>query len=132
MVDERGSSADNALPRTMKRLQILLLSGFDRNEPHRRAQSGFVNSLCIRRVVLGSFDEGLHKPWIDQQHLTAIGQKAAAPEMRAGAGLHGDGFWSEVLDRLEQFGPANLARKDHPVAVDSVTVKRALTEIYGE
>jgi hypothetical protein len=64
MIDKRGSSVDNALPRTMKRLQILLLSGFDRNEPHRRARSGFVNSFCIRRVVLGPFDEGLHKPGI--------------------------------------------------------------------
>ena len=116
----------------MKRLQILLLGGFDRDEPHRRAQSGFVNSLCVRRVVLGSFDERLHKARIDQQNSTAIGQKAPAPKMRAGASFHGDGFWSEFLDRLEQFGAAHLARKDHPIAVDAMTVKRALPEIDGE
>ena len=132
MIDECSSGADNALPCAMKGLQILLLGGFDRNEPHRRAQSGFVNSLCIRRIVLGSLDEGLHKTRIDQQNLTAIGQKAPAPKMCAGAGLHGDGFRSEFLDRLDQFGAANLARKNHPIAVDSVTVKRALPEIDGE
>src|ERR1700722_19045109 len=129
MIDERGSSADNALPRTMKRLQILLLSRFDRNASHRRAPRRLITSICVRGILLGPLLERLHKSRIDQQNLTAIGQKAAAPEMRAGAGLHGDGFRSEVLDRLEQFGPANLARKDHPVAVDSVTVKRALPEI---
>src|SRR5277367_3402236 len=132
MIDERSSGADNALPRTMKRLQILLLRGFDRNEPHRRTQSRFEYSLCIRGIILGPLHERLHKSRINQQNLTAIGQKAAAPEMRAGAGLHGDGFRSEFLDRLDQFGAADLARKNHPVAVDSVTVKRALPEIDGE
>src|SRR6202789_1689822 len=132
MIDECSSGADNALPCAMKGLQILLLGGFDRDEPHCRAQCGFVNSFCIRRIVLGPLDERLHETRIDQQNLMPIGQKVPAPKMCAGAGLHGDGFRSEVLDRLEQFGPANLARKDHPVAVDSVTVKRALPEIDSE
>ena len=132
MIDERSSSADNALPCTMKGLQILLLDGFDRNEPHRRTQSGFVNSLCIRRIVLGPLYEGLHKSRIDQQNPTVIGKKEPAPKMCAGASFHGDGFRSELLDRLEQLAAAHLARKDHPIAVNSVTVKRTLAEIDGE
>jgi hypothetical protein len=132
MVDERGSSADNALPRTMKRLQILLLSGFDRNEPHCRARSGFVNSLCIRRVVLGPFDEGLHEPWIDQKNPTTIGKKAPAPMVRAGARLHRNSLRSQFLDRFKQFGAARLTRNDNAIVIDAMAVKRALPEIDGK
>ena len=89
-------------------------------------------SFCIRRIVLGPLHERLHETRIDQQNLMAIGQKTPAPIMCAGAGLHCDGFRSEFLDRLDQFGAADLARKNHPIAVDSVTVKRALPEIDGE
>jgi len=132
MIDERGSSADNALPRTMKRLQILLLSGFDRNESHRRAQSGFVNSLRVRRIVLGPFHERLHKPGIDQQDPAAVCKKLPTPVVRAGARLHGDGFRTQFLDCLEQFGAADLTRDDNAVVIDAMTVKRPLPEIDGE
>src|SRR6185312_8172233 len=132
VVDKRSPSADNALPRSMKRLQILLLSGFDRNESHRRAKRGFIDSLCVRRVVLGSLHERLHKPGIDQQDSASIGQQASTPEMGAGASLHGNGFRSGFLDRLKQLGAAHLPRKDYPIAVNAVTVKRALPEIDGE
>src|ERR1700677_1185870 len=101
MIDERSAGADNALPCTMKRLQILLLGGFDRNEPHRRTQSGFVNALRTRRVVLGPLHERLHESRIDQQDPVAIGKKAPAPKMCAGASLHSDRLWSEFVDRLE-------------------------------
>ena len=116
----------------MKRLQVLLLGGFDRDESHCRAQGGFINGLCVRRVVLGSLHERLHKPGIDQQNPASIGQKAPTPEMGAGASFHSDSFRSEFLDRLEQLGAAHLPRKDNPIAVDAMTVKRALPEIDGE
>ena len=116
----------------MKRLQILLLSGFDRNEPHRRSQSGFVNSLRIRRIVLGPLHEGLHETRIDQQDPVAIGQKASAPKMCARASLHGDGFRTQFLDRLKQFGAARLTRNDNAILIDAVAVKRALPEVDGE
>ena len=132
MVNERCSRADHAFPRAMKRLQILLLSGFDRNEPHRRSQSGFVNSLRIRRIVLGPLHEGLHETRIDQQDPVAIGQKASAPKMCARASLHGDGFRTQFLDRLKQFGAARLTRNDNAILIDAVAVKRALPEVDGE
>ena len=109
-----------------------MLGGFDRNEPHRRTQSGFVNSLRIRRIVLGPLHEGLHESRIDQQDPVAIGKKAPAPKMCAGASLHSDRFWREFVDRLEQLEAARFARNDHAIAVDAVTMKRALPEFDGE
>ena len=113
-------------------MQILLLGGFDRYESHRRAQRGFIDCLCVRRVVLGSLHERLHKPGIDQQDSASFGQQAPTPEMGAGASFNSDGFWSKFLDRLKQLGAAHLTRKDHSIAVDAMTVKRPLPKIDGE
>jgi len=116
----------------MERLQILLFGRFDRNEAHRRAQSCFINSLCIRRIVLGSLDERLHKTRIDQQNPMAISKKAPTPIVRAGAGLHRNGLRSQFLDRLEQFGSTRLARNDHAIAIDAMAVKRAFSKINSK
>ena len=117
------------LPCAMKRLQILLLGGLDRHEPHRRPQSGFVNSLGIRRIVLGSFDEGLHKPGIDQQDPAVIGKKTPAPIMRAGASFHDDGFRTQLLNGLKKSRATDLTRNDHAISINAMAVERALTEI---
>ena len=109
MVDKGRSSTDDAITRAMKRLKILLFGRFDRHEAHRRAQSRFIDSFGIRRVVLGSFDEWLHEARIDQENPMARSKKAPTPIVRASARLHRDRLWSQFLDRLDQLGPTRLA-----------------------
>ena len=59
MVDKGGSSTNDTLASTMKRLQVLLFDRFDRHKTHCRAQGCFVNCFGIRRVIFRSFDERL-------------------------------------------------------------------------
>src|ERR1700758_4590448 len=98
MIDKSCPGADDAVTRAVKRVKILLFGRFDRHEPHCWARGGFVNSFGIRRVVLGSFDKRLHEAWIDQQNpAAASSEKAPAPIVRAGARLHRDRLWSQLL-----------------------------------
>ena len=132
MVDKGCAGTDDAIPRAVKRLKILLFSRFDRHEAHRRAHSRFINSFGIRRVVLGSFDEWLHEARIDQENPMARGKKAPAPIVRAGASLHRDRLWSQFFDRLDQLRAARLARDDHAIVIDGMNVKRTFTEINSK
>jgi hypothetical protein len=77
VIDERGSGVVNAIPYAMKRLQILLANGFDRNEAHRRTYRRLINRLRIRRIVLRPFDERLYEAWVDQSDGAAFGEETA-------------------------------------------------------
>ena len=100
MIDQSRSLADQPVSGTMKRLQVLLVRRLHRYEAHCRTHRCFENRLRVDRIVLGAFDERLHKTRIDEAHLAAGGEPASSPIMRAGAGLHRDCRRPQVADHF--------------------------------
>ena len=97
MVDERCSCADDALPRAMKRLQVLLLGGFDWDESHRRAQGGFDKSpLRPTASFLDPFTNGFTNQGLISRTRRPSARKRRPQIMGAGASFHSDGFRSEL------------------------------------
>ena len=90
LIDDAGALADQPLPHPVQCLQIQLLRGLGRHEPHRRALHGFSNRFGIIEVVLlslaiGADIFGRHQPGIVTERC-----EFAAQVMCADAGFHTD------------------------------------------
>src|ERR1019366_2745839 len=69
LVDDRGSSCDQAITHTMQCLQIELVIGLDRHKSHVLAIHCLGNRFCIKEVVLVRLHKWLHELSRDERHV---------------------------------------------------------------
>src|ERR1017187_10319527 len=83
LVDDRGSSRDQAVAHTMQRLQIQLVIRFDRHKSHVLAIHCLSNGLCIQEVVLVRLHKRPHELSRYQLHVMALFTQSTTKEVRA-------------------------------------------------
>jgi hypothetical protein len=94
-----GSLFDEALTTPVKCQYGLLLSGFDRHEPHVRSSDGFTNSFSVCSIMLIGFNIGFDELRGHQFDIMAHRYQFIGPEMSRCTGLHADpnrvGCWQK-------------------------------------
>jgi hypothetical protein len=85
-----GSLFDEALTTPVKCQYGLLLSGFDRHEPHVRSSDGFTNSFSVCSIMLIGFNIGFDELRGHQFDIMAHRYQFIGPEMSRCTGLHAD------------------------------------------
>ena len=81
MVDDGGSTGDEAITHTMHRLQVELVVGLDRNEAHVLPIDSFGDRFRIEEVVLVRLQLRLYELARDESHVVSLAAQGCADEM---------------------------------------------------
>src|SRR5210317_2189477 len=120
----------------MDRLDVLLLDGLERHEPHVRARDCLADRFSIVAVILVALDERLDERLDelrgDQSDVVAIGLQLPCPVVRARTGLHANN--AARLGGFQQHLQPLLATQPAPpyglaVAINTVQLENVFGQI---
>src|SRR6516164_6317717 len=118
------------MARAMKYQAALLLDRLDRNEPHIRPRDRFADRLRVGRVILLSFDIGLHVGRRYQAHGVAKRLKLASPVVRGGASFDANEARRKLREKSQDLPTLQLAADNHlPGRINAMHLENRLRDV---
>src|SRR6185437_11953870 len=108
LIDDAGSSLNEAISDTMNRLQIELIGSLDGYEPHCRTLNSFGDCLSVDVIVLLRFHKRSYELCRDKPQIMAIRNCFSRDMVSAAARLHANETRRSVRQKSEKLGPGKL------------------------